>query len=299
LSELRDELRRKSESFDDIVKIGRTHLQDAVPIRLGQEFSGFASQVEHGIEHLTAASEQLRELPVGGTAVGTGINTHPEFGRLMAAKLSEMTGTRFVEAADHFEAQSARDAAVRVSGALRALAVSLIKIADDIRWLASGPRLGLGELKLPAVQPGSSIMPGKVNPVIAEALMQAAVQVIGNDAAIAAAGLYSNFQLNTMQPLIARNLLEQIALLAAATRMFSGKLVSGIEPDRERIAAGAERSLSLATALAPLVGYDRAAEIAKRAEAEGKSVRDIARAEKLLPDDVLERLLDPRRQTER
>jgi fumarate hydratase class II len=296
---LQEELDNKTKQFDDIVKVGRTHLQDAVPIRLGQEFSGFASQIEHGIEHLTAACGHLRELAVGGTAVGTGINTHPEFGKLMAAKLSEAAGSSFVEAANHFEAQSARDAAVRVSGALRSLAVSLIKIADDIRWLGSGPRFGLGELKLPAVQPGSSIMPGKVNPVIAEALMQAAVQVIGNDAAIAAAGLQGNFQLNTMQPLIARNLLEQVRLLSGATLMFTEKLLSGIEPDRERLAAGAEQSLSLATALAPLVGYDRAAEIAKRAEAEGKSVRQVAREEKLLPDDVLERLLDPRRQTER
>jgi fumarate hydratase class II len=296
---LRDELQNKSEQFDDIVKVGRTHLQDAVPIRLGQEFSAFAAQMVHGIEHLESVCGGLRELPAGGTAVGTGINAHPEFGKQMAAKLSEMTGLQFVEAANHFEAQAARDAAVRVSGALRALAVSLIKIADDIRWLGSGPRFGLGELKLPAVQPGSSIMPGKVNPVIAESLMQAAVQVIGNDLAIAAAGLYSNFQLNTMQPLIARNLLEQIRLLAGAARMFTEKMIVGIEPDRERLAAGAERSLSLATALATLVGYDRAAEIAKRAEAEGKSIREVAGEEKLLPDDVLDRLLDPRRQTER
>jgi fumarate hydratase class II len=296
---LRDGLSGKSAQFDDVVKVGRTHLQDAVPIRLGQEFSAFASQIEHGIEHLEAACGGLRELPAGGTAVGTGINAHPEFGKLMAAKLSEMTGVGFVEAANHFEAQAARDAAVRVSGALRALAVSLIKIADDIRWLGSGPRSGLGELKLPAVQPGSSIMPGKVNPVIAESLMQAAVQVIGNDMAIAAACLYSNFQLNTMQPLIARNLLEQIKLLSNAASMFNAKLLAGVEPDRERLAASAERSLSLATALAPLIGYDRAAEIAKRAEAEGKSIREVASEEKLLPHDALERLLDPRRQTER
>jgi len=266
---------------------------------VGQVFSGYAAQAKHAVARTDRAIAAVSELAIGGTAVGTGINSHPQFGRLMATRLSELTGCSFVEAADHFEAQSARDAAVRVSGALRSLAISLIKIADDIRWLGSGPRCGLGELKLPAVQPGSSIMPGKINPVIAEALMQAAVQVIGNDAAIAAADLYSNFQLNTMQPLIARNLLEQIRLLSGATAMFTEKLIAGIEPHRERLAAGAERSLSLATALAPLVGYDRAAEIARRAETEGKSVRQVASEDKLLPDDVLERLLDPRRQTER
>jgi fumarate hydratase class II len=193
LGRLHRELCRKSESFDDIVKIGRTHLQDATPIRLGQEFSGFASQVEHGIQHLTSVSEGLRELPIGGTAIGTGINTHPEFANRMVQELSRMTGMGFAEASNRFEAQSARDAAVRTSGALKAIAVSLIKIADDIRWLASGPRLGLGELQLPAVQPGSSIMPAKVNPVIAEALIQAAAQVIGNDAAITVGGMLGQF----------------------------------------------------------------------------------------------------------
>jgi fumarate hydratase class II len=298
LKRLREALAGNSEEFDDIVKVGRTHLQDAVPIRLGQEFSGFASQIEHGIDHLEAAAEDLRELPIGGTAVGTGINTHPEFGRRMAEKLSEISGTALAEASNHFEAQSSRDAAVRVSGALKSLAVSLIKIANDIRWLASGPRFGLGELKLPAVQPGSSAMPGKVNPVIAESMIQAAVQVIGNDAAISAAGLYGNFQLNAMQPLIARNLLEQIGLLANSTAIFTDKLVSGIEPALERLAANAGMSLSLATALIPCIGYERAAEIAKRAEAEGRSVGEIAREEKLLPDEELDRLLDPRRLTE-
>ena len=298
LGRLHRELCRKSESFDDIVKIGRTHLQDATPIRLGQEFSGFASQVEHGIQHLTSVSEGLRELPIGGTAIGTGINTHPEFANRMVEELSRMTGMGFAEASNRFEAQSARDAAVRTSGALKAIAVSLIKIADDIRWLASGPRLGLGELQLPAVQPGSSIMPAKVNPVIAEALIQAAAQVIGNDAAITVGGMLGQFQLNSMQPLIARNLLQQIRLLSRGAAIFSDKLVSGIEPNRDRIGSLAEQSLSLATALAPHIGYERAAEIAKRASDEGRTVREIAREENILSQAELDRILDPRRQTE-
>jgi len=298
LGRLHRELCRKSESFDDIVKIGRTHLQDATPIRLGQEFSGFASQVEHGIQHLTSVSEGLRELPIGGTAIGTGINTHPEFANRMVQELSRMTGMGFAEASNRFEAQSARDAAVRTSGALKAIAVSLIKIADDIRWLASGPRLGLGELQLPAVQPGSSIMPAKVNPVIAEALIQAAAQVIGNDAAITVGGMLGQFQLNSMQPLIARNLLQQIRLLSRGAAIFSDKLVSGIEPNRDRIGSLAEQSLSLATALAPHIGYERAAEIAKRASDEGRTVREVAREENILSQAELDRILDPRRQTE-
>ncbi len=298
LERLHEELSDKSQRFDDIVKIGRTHLQDATPIRLGQEFSGFASQVEHGLHHLASVSEGLRELAIGGTAVGTGINTHPEFGRRVAEKLSQVTGIRFVEATNHFEAQSARDAAVRTSGALKSIAVSLIKIADNIRWLASGPRLGLGELKLPAVQPGSSIMPGKVNPVIAESLIQAAAQVVGDDAAITVGGMLGHFQLNAMQPLIARNLLEQIRLLTAGAAIFNERLLRGLEPDRDRIASLVGQSLSLATALAPRIGYERAAEIVRRASAEGKTVREIARDEGALPADELDRILDPRRQTE-
>jgi len=298
LGRLHRELHDKSEQFDDIVKTGRTHLQDATPIRLGQEFSGFVSQLEHGIQHLASVSDGLRELPIGGTAVGTGINTHPEFGPRMVRELSRMTGIEFVEAANRFEAQSARDAAVRTSGALKSMAVSLIKIADHIRWLGSGPRLGLGELELPAVQPGSSIMPAKVNPVIAESLIQVGAQVIGNDAAITVGGMLGHFQLNTMQPLIARNLLQQIRLLTRGTAVFTDKLVSGIQPNRDRIASLAEQSLSLATALAPHIGYERAAEIAKRASAEGKTVREIALEEDMLSQAELDRILDPRRQTE-
>jgi fumarate hydratase class II len=298
LERLRDELSEKAEAFDDVVKTGRTHLQDATPIRLGQEFSGFASQIEHGIEHLAAVSEGLRELPIGGTAVGTGVNAHPEFGRRMVAELKRLTGLELVEARNRFEAQSARDAAVRASGALRSVAVSLIKIADHVRWLGSGPRLGLGELELPAVQPGSSIMPGKVNPVIAESLIQAAAQVIGNDAAIAVGGMWGQFQLNAMQPLIARNLLEQIRLLTTGVTSFRERLLAGVRADRDRIASLLDRSLALATALAPHIGYERAAEVAKRASAEGKTVRQVAFEEKLLPRAELDRILDPRRQTD-
>jgi fumarate hydratase class II len=298
LGRLHQQLIDKAERFDDIVKTGRTHLQDATPIRLGQEFSGFASQIEHGIEHLTLVSDGLRELPIGGTAVGTGINAPPEFGSQMVRELSRLTGMKLLESRNRFEAQSARDAAVRASGALRSLAVSLIKIADHIRWLGSGPRLGLGELELPPVQPGSSIMPGKVNPVIAESLIQAAAQVIGNDAAIAVGGMLGHFQLNAMQPLIARNLLQQIQLLTNGVSTFRERLLAGLEADRDRIASQLDRSLALATALVPHVGYERAAEIAKRASAEGKTVREIALEEELLPRAELDRILDPRRQTE-
>jgi fumarate hydratase class II len=298
LESARQTLAARAEQFDGIVKIGRTHLQDAVPMRLGQELGGFASQLERGSAHLRQTGQGLRELALGGTAVGTGVNTHPRFGALMAARLSQATGLDFREAADHFEAQSARDAAVRTSGALKAIAVSLIKIADHIRWLASGPRLGLGELRLPEVQPGSSIMPGKVNPVIAESLIQAAAQVIGNDAAITLGGMLGHFQLNAMQPLIARNLLEQIRLLAAAVANFDRRLLQGLQADEKRIASSIEQSLALATALAPVIGYERAAAIAKRARAEGKTVREVAMQEAVLPEEELERLLDPRRQTE-
>lgn len=298
LAGLREALNTKSEVFDEIVKVGRTHLQDATPIRLGQEFSAYVSQLDHGIHHLTAAAEDLRELPLGGTAVGTGINTHAEFGKRAAEILSDMTGLQLNEARNHFEAQSARDAAVRVSGALKSLAVSLIKIANDIRWLASGPNAGLAELHLPAVQPGSSIMPGKVNPVIAESLIQAAAQVIGNDAAITVGGMYGHFQLNAMQPLIARNLLEQIKLLARASDVFATKLVSELDANREHIAHILENSAASATALAPHIGYERTAKLVIRAKKEGRSVREVAADEQVLSAEELDRVLDPRKQTE-
>jgi fumarate hydratase class II len=298
LGSLKDALQKKSEEFDDTVKVGRTHLQDATPIRLGQEFSAYISQLDHGIDHLTSAADGLRELPLGGTAVGTGINTHSEFGNRAAAILSELTGIEFVEARNHFEAQSARDAAVRVSGALKSIAVSLIKIANDIRWLASGPSAGLGELTLPAVQPGSSIMPGKVNPVIAESLIQAAAQVIGNDAAITVGGMYGQFQLNAMQPLIARNLLEQIRLLTKASQVFAAKLVSGLHANRDRIEQLLDGSAAAATALAPFIGYEQTARIVQRAQEEGRTVREIAMEEEVLPSNELNQVLDYKRQTE-
>ncbi len=297
LEKLRDGLAAKAVEFDPIVKIGRTHLQDATPIRLGQEFSGFSSQVEHGIGHIRASCDHLRELALGGTAVGTGLNTHPEFGRRMAKELSEMTGVDFREAANHFEAQAGQEAAVQMSGSLKSLACALMKIANDIRWLGSGPRLGLGELILPAVQPGSSIMPGKVNPVIAEALIMACAQVIGNDSAITVGGLTGYFQLNTMLPLIARNLIQQIRYLTGGCTIFTDKLLRGLVADTERIKAGNERSLALVTGLVPVVGYDRAAEIAKEAHRTGKTIREVAREQKILPEEELDRLLDPRHQT--
>jgi len=298
LGRLRDALAVKAAAFDHVVKIGRTHLQDATPIRLGQELGGYASQLEHAIQHLESCSWHMRELPIGGTAVGTGINTSAEFGRRMAARLSELTDVKFVEAPNHFEAQAARDAAVQLSGTLKTLASALIKIANDIRFLASGPRLGLGELELPAVQPGSSIMPGKVNPVIAESLIMVCAQVIGNDTAITLGGLYGNFELNVMMPLIARNLLEQIQLLAAAATTFTDRLVMGLAAREDAIAARNERSMALATALAPAVGYDRAAKIAKMSHETGKTVRELAHEQQVLPQEELDRVLDLRRQTE-
>ncbi len=287
----------KASEFNAIIKTGRTHLQDATPIRLGQEFSGFASQVEHAVTHIENGCIHLNELAIGGTAVGTGINTHPEFGQRMVKEIAAVTGLPFCEAPNHFEAQAAQDAAVQLSGSLKTLAVGLMKIANDIRWLGSGPRLGLGELELPPVQPGSSIMPGKINPVIAESLIMVCAQVIGNDAAITLGGLYSSFQLNTMLPLIARNLLEQITLLGRATDMFTDNLLTGLKANEKHIESLNERSLSLATALAPVIGYDAAAEIAKEAHRTGKNVQEIARQKQILPDQELDRLLDPARQT--
>jgi fumarate hydratase class II len=298
LTALHQALAAKASEFDEIVKIGRTHLQDATPIRLGQVFSGYAAQVEHGMRNLESAVPQLSELALGGTAVGTGLNTHREFGRRVAERLSDMTGHGFREAANHFQAQASQDAAVNASGALRTLAVSLMKIANDIRWLGSGPRLGLGELSIPPVQPGSSMMPGKVNPVIAESLIMVCAQVIGNDAAITLGGFYGNFELNTMLPLIARNLLEQIALLASGCRVFTDKLIVGLRANDAHITARNEQSLSLATALAPHIGYDAAAELAKDAHETGRTVRELARERQMLPETDLERVLDLRRQTE-
>lgn len=298
LQKLHAELKAKSEAFDDIVKIGRTHLMDATPIRLGQEFSGYASQIEHGLERLQAVLPHLRELAAGGTAVGTGLNTHPEFGRRVAAVLSEMTGLQFVEARNHFEAQAARDAYVWASGALNTIATSLIKIANDIRLLASGPRTGIGELTLPAIQPGSSIMPGKVNPVICESVIQVGAQVTANHLAVTLGGQWGQLDLNVMMPLMARNLLESIDLLAAACHVFVDKALKGLVANREVCEGYVERSPSLVTALNPLIGYDRAAEIAKRAYAENRPVRLVAYEMSGLSKEQVDAALNPRKQTE-
>src|SRR5439155_26538914 len=253
-----------------------THVQDATPLRLGQEFSGYGSQVANGSSRLENVKLHLGELALGGTAVGTGLNTHPEFARRIIAGLAQETGLTLREADNHFEAQAARDACVEASGALKTVAVSLIKIANDIRWLGSGPRLGLGELKLPATQPGSSIMPGKVNPVMCEMVIQVGAQVIGSDAVITFGGVFGNFELNTMMPVIAHNLLQAIELLTNASRVFAQRCVAGLEADSSRCEANLERNLSLGTALAPVIGYDQAAKIAKLASESNRTVREVA-----------------------
>ncbi|MBM3775683.1 MAG: class II fumarate hydratase [Acidobacteria bacterium] len=296
MRELEGALARKAAEFADVLKIGRTHLQDAVPMRLGQEFSGWARQVAASRERIEGALAGIYELPLGGTAIGTGLNAPPGFARAVIAGVAARAGLPFIEARNHFEAQGGRDAAVFLSGALRGYAVALTKIANDIRWLGSGPRCGLGELRLPEVQPGSSIMPGKVNPVIAENLLMACAQAIGYDAAIAWCGAAGNFELNVMMPLLAYDLLESIALLAAGSRNFSRRLVEGLEADRERCEAFVEQSLAMGTALAPAIGYDRAAELVKKAYREGRTVREVARESGEIPVEKLEALLDPERQ---
>ena len=295
LEELAAALRRKAEAFHDVLKIGRTHLQDATPMRLGQEFSGYASQLEHGLVRLKNVEPHLSELALGGTAVGTGINTHPDFARRVIEGLSKETGLALREAANHFEAQAARDACVEASGALKTVAVSLIKIANDIRWLGSGPRLGIGELKLPPTQPGSSIMPGKVNPVMCEMLIQVSAQVIGNDAAITFGGTFGNFELNTMLPVIAWNLLQSIELLTNASRVFTRRCVNGLEADVLRCESNVERSLAMTTALVPVIGYDQAARIAKVASETQRTVKEVALEISGLDQKTLDELLDPRR----
>ena len=297
LNELHGALLAKAAQFGDVLKIGRTHLQDATPIRLGQEFSGYASQVEHGIQRLWNCEPHLGELALGGTAVGTGINTHPEFARRTIERIADGTGLKLREASNHFEAQAARDACVETSGALKTVAVSLIKIANDIRFLGSGPRLGYGELKLPATQPGSSIMPGKVNPVMCEMLIQVCGQVIGNDAAITFGGAFGNFELNVMMPLIAHNLLQSIELLTRGPVVFSRRCLAGIEADAEKCRADIERSLAMCTPLAAVIGYDKAAEIAKVAYQTDRTVREVAREMSGLSEQELSELLDPLRLT--
>jgi fumarate hydratase class II len=297
LAGLQAALQKKAEEFHEVLKIGRTHLQDATPIRLGQEFGGYASQVRHGVERLRGAQKNLGELALGGTAVGTGINTHPEFARRTIARIAGEMKLSLREAADHFEAQGGRDAVVETSGALKTVAVSLIKIANDIRLLGSGPRLGLGELKLPATQPGSSIMPGKVNPVMCEMVLQVCAQVLGNDAAITFSGSFGNFELNVMMPVMAHNLLESIELLATASDVFARRCVAGLEVDREKCRGNLELSLSNCTILAPVIGYDKAAKIAKVAFETNRTVRQVALEISGLDKARLDELLDPAKQT--
>ena len=297
LQKLADELDKKAIEFSDIVKIGRTHLQDATPITLGQEFSGYTQMVKNGIKRIQNAQGFLSELAIGGTAVGTGINTKAQFGSLVAKEISRFTGISFIEASNHFEAQGAQDAAVETSGALKTVAVSLSKIANDIRWLGSGPRAGLGELILPAVQPGSSIMPGKTNPVICEAMIQGCAQVIGNDMAITIGGQGGVFELNLMLPLIAHNLTNSITILSNSTNIFTEKLITGLKANKEKCAGYIEGSLAMCTSLAPVIGYDKAAQIAYKAFNSGKTVREIAMEDNVLDKDKLDEILDPKSMT--
>jgi len=291
---LQKAFKKKEKEFHPVLKIGRTHLQDATPIRLGQEFGGYAQQVASGIRRIRNAIESLSELPLGGTAVGTGINTHPLFAKKVISIIRRKTGYPFREAVNHFEAQGAKDALVEISGALKMAAVSLMKIANDIRWLGSGPRCGIGEILLPETQPGSSIMPGKVNPVIPESLIQVCAQVIGSDAAITLGGLSGNFELNVMMPLIAHNLLQSIHLLANGVDNFSRRCIEGLEADRERCKEMIEKSLALATVLTPKIGYDEAARIAKKAYDQRKTIRQVVEEEGILSKEALNRCLDPR-----
>ena len=297
LAELRDALLEKSDEFWPIIKTGRTHLQDATPVRLGQEFLGYAGQAGQGIERMQRAQAALAEVALGGTAVGTGVNTHPEFSARTCAAITAAAGVEVRETLNHFQAQSTLDALVEASGQLKTVAVGLHKIANDIRFIASGPRAGLGEIVLPEVQPGSSIMPGKINPVIAESVVQVVAQVVGNDAAVLLAGQGGYFELNTMMPVAAHNILESIALLAASARNFARQCVAGIT------ATGAgpemvEKGLMLGTALAPAIGYDAAAAIAKEAAANGRTIRETARQKTDLTEAQLDALLNPEGMTE-
>jgi fumarate hydratase class II len=293
LDRLAAALAGKAEEFADVVKSGRTHLMDAVPVTLGQEFGGYAAQVREGRARIDSTLERLGKIPLGGTAIGTGLNTHPEFAARVRALLSEQTGLGILPPADPFEAQASRDGLVETSGALRTFAVSLTKIANDLRWMGSGPRAGLAEIILPELQKGSSIMPGKVNPVMPEVACQVAAQVIGNDAAIAVGGLQGNFELNVQIPLMARNLLQSIGLLAAACRLLAERCVEGIEANVANCERHAESSLAVATALNPYIGYDRATAIVKDAAASGRSLREVARSHGV-DDGILDKALDLR-----
>jgi fumarate hydratase class II len=297
LQTLESDLRAKSREFWDVIKTGRTHLQDATPIRLGQTFLGFAGQVERGIRRLRAAEADLGEVALGGTAVGTGVNTHPEFAARVCAILSEMNGVEVRESDNHFQAQATIDSLVAAGGALRVVAISMMKIANDIRWMGSGPRAGIGELALPEVQPGSSIMPGKVNPVIAESVIQVGAQVLGNDLTISLAGQWGNFELNTMLPVATYNALQAIELLAASAENFATQLVRGLTAT-EQGPNMVERGLMVGTALAPVIGYEAAADIAKQAAKTGRTIREVAREKTNLSEEELNRLLDPTAMTQ-
>jgi fumarate hydratase class II len=298
LEELHGALDVKANEFWGIIKIGRTHLMDATPVRLGQEFSGYAWQIFYARERAKRAIAVLEELALGGTAVGTGLNRHMEFPGKVMRHLEQRTGIRFREAQNHFEAQGGKDAVVEASGHLKTIAVSLFKIANDIRWLGSGPRCGIGEIRLPSTQPGSSIMPGKVNPVMCESLMMVCAQVIGNDSCVTWSGANGNFELNVMMPVMAHNLLESIRLLGNACDAFCEKCVRGIEANEERCRELVELSMAMVTSLAPKIGYDRAAEIAKESAKTGRTVREICLEKKVLPAEELERALDPAGMTE-
>ncbi len=294
LKQLEKVFQKKAAEFKDVIKIGRTHLQDATPVTLGQEFSGYGSQVTHSIKRMEQALEGLLELPLGGTAVGTGISTHPQFASTAASFLSEKTGLQFFEAANHFEAQAAKDACVFASSAMKTVAISFMKIANDIRWLSSGPRCGIGEIFLPELQPGSSIMPGKVNPVIPESVMQISAQVQGNDVAVQIGGQHGNFELNVMMPVIAGNLFESIELLTNGAIMLDVKCVSGITANVDRCNELVEQSLALVTNLNPIIGYDKASALSKKAFKEGKTIRQLLKAEGILSDADIDKHLDPK-----
>ena len=293
LQRLEFALSEKSKECWDVIKIGRTHLMDATPIRLGQELSGYAMQVEYAGLRVDNAISAIEEVALGGTAVGTGLNTHPEFARRAVARIAEDSGIAFREAANHFEAQGSKDGLVQVSGQLKTIAVSLFKIASDTRWLSSGPRCAIGEIQLPATQPGSSIMPGKVNPVMCEVLMQVAAQVIGNDSTITWCGANGNFELNVMAPVLAHNILESVRLLANSASVFASRCVAGIVPDKARCGDLVERSMSMVTSLSPIIGYDLAAKIAKESAKSGRTIRQICTDEEVLPADQLTDALDP------
>lgn len=299
LKRLHEALLQKSQQWDKVIKIGRTHLMDATPLRLGQEFGGFARQIELSIARAESARDAVLELPVGGTAVGSGINTHPEFGSRVAAVLADQSGIAFVEAANHFEANAQRDALVESHGDLKCVAQTLFNVANNIRWLGSGPRCGFYEVQLPSRQPGSSIMPGKVNPVMCESMMQLTARVIGNDSCITVSGAAGgNFQLNIMMPVMAHTMLESIHLLSSGTESFVESCIEGMEANVESCEAAVEQSLSMCTSLNPLIGYDKAAKLAKKAFSTGQTIRELCEQENILPPDQLKEALDPWSMTE-